>query len=270
MKPELRLTLTFEGTGDGLERDRLSIDRFAPALIELQKAYRRIAQSIVQSATEYSDSRVGRYNSIVSHLSWEIDTVSHHSPVSVQLACPIPETPRGDSFALFTTETMDRAANELFDAIESEVQGVVRNGTVRKYLSLLPVGVAKQTYKLEKLDGAVREKEFGSVQGVSLDPDYPGFVVRTLPVVGVHFPPAQPEVRFAEADSVLAASASAEDVEFAINNRSRPLTALFVKEGRRTNAVWMSTANSFEPMSRQERLTYLGDRWRDTLRALAE
>jgi hypothetical protein len=271
MNSELRLKLTFEGTGDGLEHDRLRVDSFAPALIELQRAYRRIAQDMIRSAQNSSAGR-GRFSRLVEEFRWEIDTISHHSPVAVALACPMPPPTYGDSMPLFTAETMDRAADELFSSIDSEARGMLRNKAVRRYLGMLPPSIVRQSYRLEKLSGSTREIELGRLNAAALEAEYPAFIIRYGYVVGVHFPPAASEVRFLpDGGSPFTAASGPTHVEFAIEHRAEPVAGLFVRKGKKTSTIWLKRGPApFSPVSREKRLAYLGVRWKDTLKALAE
>ncbi len=274
MKSELRLTITFRGTGAGLEHQRLRIDSFGPALVEMQRAYRRIAQSLIRDAAnnERASGDTGRFNRFVRDLAWEIDTISHNSPVQVALACPVPLVPVGDTFSMFTESIMDRAADELMDALRSEADGIPRNAAVRSYLSVLPEGVSNQVYRMEKLTGDIRETDLGIIDRPALDVDYPSFVRRRATVVGLHFPPAHPEVRLQpHVGLAFTSSASNELVDRALEYRSEEMTGLFLKNGKKFQALWLDPgATEREPPPRDVLDAYFARRWGDVLRALAE
>jgi len=274
MANELRLVVTFDGEGSGLERQRLQVDAFAPALIKLQRAYRQIAQRLVHAATGNESERgsPGRYSRFVKGLAWEIDTISHNSPVQIALACPVPTSLPGANFELFSELTIDRAADELISSLEAEASGVPRSAAVRRFLRALPDGVRHQSYRLTKLDGEVREVNFGRLERDELNVEFPSFVVQSAVVAGLHFPPAPPEVRFLDDERRSVTAAAPEElVEKALRHRSEPMTGLFVKEGKRLRALWLVPgADRPAPPSPEKRLAYLTERWADTIKLLAE
>jgi hypothetical protein len=275
MNRELRLRLTFEGTGSGLEKGRLSIDSFAPAFIELQRAFRRIAQGYVTAATrgspEYVDAPFGKFSDAVKELSLEIDAISHNSPPCIDLVCPIPEVAVGATWPMFMEHTVDRAADELLSAIESESKGNPRNAFVRAYLATLPTGVSRQSVDLQKLDGSHREIVLGAYELATLSREYPYFVHQTARVGGVAFAPLPPEVRFSGDGAATHAAADENQVEQALAHRGEAMTGLFVRKGKVVRAIWLEPGSvPLEPPSRVKRDAHFARRWASALQLLAE
>jgi|GEM_PF-2586871 len=275
MSGELRLRLTFEGTGDGLEKGRLSIDKFAPAFYELQRAFRRIAQGIVNAAikgsVDYVDSPHGRLSDSVAELSLQIDAIAHDSPPHVDIVCPVPAAKVGSTWPMFMEQTIDRAADELLSSIESESKGQPRNAAVRGYLSKLPIGIVRQSYDLTRLDGGHREFSLGPIERTELDKEYPYFLLQTARVGGVAFAPLPPEVRFSGDDGATHASANEAQVENALAHRGEEMTGLFVRKGRSVRAIWLE-AGAIPPRrpTNEEIDKHIAQRWESTLRLLAE
>jgi hypothetical protein len=275
MNRELRLKLTFEGTGDGLDKGRLSIDSFALALYELQRAFRRIAQGFVTAAAnpgpEYVDAPSGRLSLSVARLSLQIDAISHNSPPQVDLVCPLPDVVVGASWPMFMEQTIDRTADELLSAIEAEAKGQPRNAAVRAYLAKLPTGVVRQSFDLVRLDGVRREVSLGPIERVQLDQDFPFFAIQTAHVGGVAFNPLPPEVRFSGDGLATHASADEQQVEQALAHRGRPMTGLFVRKGKSVRAIWLEPGSEqLKSPTNEELDAHFAKRWASTLRLLAE
>jgi len=272
---ELRLKLTFDGTGDGLEKGRLSVDAFAPALIELQRAFRRIAQGFVSAATQrvpdYVDAPSGKYSDMVKLLSFQIDAISHNSPPHVDLVCPIPEVPVGRTWPMFMEETADRAADELLTAIDSESKGNPRSAFVRAYLAKLPSAISHQSIDLIKIDGTLRRLELGGYELAVIDREYPFFVRQTARVGGVTFAPLPAEIRFSGDGYATHASTDDQLVEKALAHRGEKMTGLFVRKGKSVRAIWLEPGElGLSRPTNEELDAYTAKRWASTLRMLAE
>lgn len=275
MAAELRLRLTFEGTGDGLDKGRVSIDSFAPAFLELQRAFRRIAQGIVNAATksgpDYIDSPYGRLSASVAALSLQIDSISHNSPPHIDLVCPVPAASVGTTWPMFMEQTIDRTADDLLSAIEAESKGQPRNAAVRTYLAKLPIGIVRQSFDLIRIDGGTRAFSLGPIERVEFQREYPFFVRQTARVGGVTFAPLAPEIRFSGDGNAPHVSTDEQMVDQALAHRGEEMTGLFVRKGKSVKAIWLEPGKrGLKRPTNEELDVYIAKRWASTLRLLAE
>jgi hypothetical protein len=259
------LRISFDGDTPGLAEHRLSLDAFLPALAELLKALRRIANEAEAAAVQ--EIRKGRLRRDAAGIDIQIETVSANSPVAVacvvtEAALPIPP---------LINDLPEVAVDRFLDFTRREASGQLAHSGVRKYLQKLPKDLRVQRYEHDSGSG-VKVIEIGSVN-LPATAELPYLREVTGPVVGATFPPGNPSVRvrLGTGTSAVNIAATASEVEGALLMRGAPVCALFVTAETGNRLLRIAPADApFSPMSPEERTKHLFDRWRDVLSYLAQ
>ena len=257
------LKIRWEGVAPGLPEKRLSVSAFGEPLTILLAALRRIATNLVGDALE--DKNVGRFANVARQLDIEIfDLVKESSGFDsvITLAPPSP----GENLELFQN-LPENVGMQLLDAIDSERRGELKNARVRQYLRALPLGIARQTYRLHQNGNTLREVSFGAMDISALPPDLPYIAQYIGKVVGVGFEPGRPEVRIRTEAASVTLLATSQQVDTALDLRYSTVRAIAVIQGASHRLLILQ--ESHLPVNRSTRDAAVYERWQGVLQRLA-
>jgi hypothetical protein len=258
------LKIRWQGDARGLADKRLSLSAFGEPLTLLLAALRRIATNLVTDALE--DKNVGRLANAARQLDIEIfDLVKESSGFDGLITITAPTA--GENLDLFQNLAENSGA-QLLDAINSERNGILKNASVRKYLKALPPGVTYQSYELHDNGRVLREVSFGEMHIPSLPPDLPYIAHYSGRIVGVGFEPGKSEVRVKTAAATVALSATAEQVDSALELRGADVLAVAVVRGSTHRLLILQ--DSQLPINRSTRDAAIFARWDGLLQRLAQ
>lgn len=267
----LELHISFEGNAPGLSDQRLSIDAFAPALLRLLRAYRRIASGLLRDALDrpgYGE-RGGTYAEEAKGLDLELIRITHRSPVHLEFACTVRET--GPQMMLFQNNgLLERAGLQLLDSIEAESHQQLRHARVREYLEVLPRELTRQKYELRRGHKAIKSVDLPTVVLAHAPEELPYLVNLEGEVAGVGFEPGPLEIRIKQDGSITTLSANSRQVEQALNLRHQRIRALAV---RRKTFRLLRLERIDQPAripQSEEIIADLDDRWGELLKRLAK
>lgn len=257
------IKIRWEGTAPGLPEGRLSLSAFGEPLNNFLSALRRIASNMVSQAVE--EKTKGRLASAAKQIDIEITELVKASSGVETMVTWVP--PIGMTHPLFS-DLPERAATELFDAIDAERQGSVRNTAVRNYLSSLPQGISKQSYSLSRDGKQLRDISFGIADLADTTVDLPYLKKRSGRVVGVGFEPGKTEIRVQTIDGVERMAATAKQVESALELRTAIIEITTVVIGGSQKLLALHSTHDSAPPPKREAAIY--ERWNDLLQRLAK
>jgi len=262
MADRTELKITWDGPIKGLEKHRLSLNAFSLALVQLIAAARRIASNIVTNAAEPAES--GRLAAAARNLDIEITgIIEGSSGINALLTFEAPDTSQVEMF----NEFAESVGIELLESIRAESEGKQRNAAVRKYLQALPEQLTRQEYNLSDNGRSIRDVLIGKM-------DLPKLMLEPLPlliesqgkVTGVGFEPRWEVKVKGEGVNQVTAIATEQQVNMALDMRSRNVRALFVSSASGYRLLVIED----ERMQRDRpTLDQIFDRWDATFRALA-
>jgi len=256
------LKIKWEGVAPGLADKRLSLSAFGEPLTILLAALRRIATNLVGDALE--DRNVGRFADVARKLDIEIFDLVKESSGFDSVITLTPAS--GENLPLWDF-LPENAGTQLLDAIDAERKGILRNSNVRKFLRALPLGVARQTYQLHRNGQILKEVSFGDMDISVLAPELPCIQSYVGKVVGVGFEPGRPEVRIKNDESSITFSATARQVDAALEMRYSTVRAVGVIHGSSHRLLILQ--ESHLPIYRSSRQVAVYGRWHEVLRRLA-
>jgi hypothetical protein len=266
---ETKLTIVWDGAVPGLPERRLSLSAFGPALGELVKTLRRVANDLDRDARgpRLSGAGVGRNTKDASLLDVQIETISANSPVT--LACTV--VPLQPPQMPLIANLGDRAVARLLDDIEMEASGRPAHFKVRQFVRALPEGLQLQRYAATLETGERRVVEIGSVQLPEEPKDLPHLLEFSATVAMIAFEQRAVRFRTTEGDAVTCAVTS-DQIETAIELRDSPLAVLAVaEEDRRTRLLAVRRADvPLETPSSEARLNSIITDWDPLLALLAQ
>jgi hypothetical protein len=262
MADRTELKITWDGPIKGLDKHRLSLNAFSLALVQLVAAARRIASNLATNAAEPSES--GRLAAAARNLDIEITgIVEGSSGINALLTFEAPNTSQVEMFNAFA----ENVGIELLESIRAESEGKQRNAAVRKYLQALPEQLTRQEYNLCDNGRTIRDVSFGKM-------DLPKLMLEPLPfliethgkITGVGFEPRWEVKVKGEGANQVTAMATENQVNMALDMRSRDIRALFVSS---TTGNRLLVIEDEKMQLRRPTLDQIFDRWDETFRALA-
>jgi hypothetical protein len=254
----------WEGDIPGLAEKRLSLNAFGSALTNLRSSLRRIATNIVNEAVRERQADSGRLTNAARQLDIQITGLVTNSSGFEGLVTIIP--PQGYAFLLFE-DLPENATTKLLDAIDAERQGVLTNASVRQYLRSLPQELTHQTYSAYRNGKTLREISFGDVALAEVPVDLPYIAEYIGEIVGVGFPPGEPEVRIKVDSDVVVLTATAAQVETALSFRSLNIRGRAVVHGSSRRLLLLQESSL--PVNRSTQKSAIFQRWNGLLARLA-
>ncbi len=257
------LKIKWEGTAPGLAEGRLSLSAFGEPLKLLLASLRRIATNKVSDDIE--ESNVGRFAKEAKQLDIEItDLVKESSGFDSLITFTDPYSVESSLLA----SLQEKVGRELLEAIDDERQGVLRNSGVRRYLQSLPKGIAKQTYALHRNGTTLKEVSFTSTSISDVPPELPFIANYIGKVVGLGFEPGKLEVKIKTDRAVVHVSATAKQVESALNLRHSTVRAVVVSAETGQRLLFIQDVN--DPVYKSTRDAAIYERWNELLVRLAQ
>jgi hypothetical protein len=271
MGEEAILKVVIEGSGAGLENGRLGLSYFNESFRELLRAYRAIATMFISSAeSEDVNTRAqGRKPRLAEQMDLEIDSITHQSPPTIRLVCPIPKVETNRTNELFAKDIVRRSAAELVDAIESEARGNPRNKYVRRFLQKLPPGTQNQLWQLYEAGELVKTITIQNLHLPPMELATTGIVRVQGRISGIYFSPTA-EIRITDESVPSWFKASEEQVEKAISLRNEPVEAVGIQKGGKLNLLWIRKQDTLRRPERDERDRYFAVKWAGALKRLAK
>lgn len=267
------LDIVFYGPVRGLAESRLSLELFAPALVNLVTALQTTASAMLSKALDNPDygARGGRKRREADLLDFELASVTDQGCTALKLVC----TSRGALAAVGLSSVFadlpERSVDQLLQDLEQESAGKQTSAGARRYLVSLPAGLAKQTYSAQLNGGLPRVVE---IEGPALQEalqDRPGMRIARARIISIGVEPNKEEVRLSvPGRGRFACTASIQQVEQAWAWRDRDVTACFLTT-KKPRLLWLrDAANPLPRMSEPEIVERIHQRWAETLRRLAQ
>lgn len=261
------IKILWDGDIPGVEQHRLSVGAFGEALSQLLFSLRRIATQMVSTAVDPERPSTGRFANLARGLDIEITSIEGGSAGFNGLVTFM-QPP--DELPLFA-DLPQRATFELLDSIERESKGQPSNWAVRKYLTLLPVGVHRHVYEIYDDGTATKRVEVGDVKLPEVPEEFPFIQEIVGNVVGVGFEPGRTEVRIKSDGPTTIFDAEAEQVETALKLRHESVRSLGVHANRHTRLLKLNRASEPRFAATPEMIEeHIFKRWSGVFARLAE
>lgn len=273
MRAELQIV--WDGDGPGLSEHRLSVAALSKPLTLLLAAVRRLATNVMgEGPASERGARGGRFSRIAEAIDLQLSIVEPGCLcLSADIVFPEPEDFE-DQRHLFPTDSnlADRTLVALIDAIDGESKGRPCNPAVRRYLRSLEGFATSHSYRAKIGDRLLAETRIGVPALVAEPTANSQMVAYQGRVSGLIFEP-KPEIRLSHAGQRLRFSASAEQVERALDLRDHDVTVYAVRTNSgqlRVIDITLHEPAERRPRDRDERHQYLMRRWGNVLQRLSE